>query len=63
LALFLTVALTSPARGQGGPPQIPGKSLTQPPVIDGVVDDAEWKDAASFEGLRDADTNQVVAER
>jgi len=27
-----------------------------------VVDDAEWKDVASFEGLRDADTNQVVAE-
>src|SRR5713101_5373448 len=61
-ALILSVALTSAAQGQGGAPQIPGHSLAHPPAIDGVVDDAEWKDAASFEGLRDADTNQAVAE-
>src|SRR3989442_7844492 len=62
LALVLSLALASAARGQRSAPQIPGRSLAHPPVIDGVVDDAEWKDTASFEGLWDADTNQVVPE-
>lgn len=61
-ALILAMTLSSAAHGQGGAPQIPGKTLTRPPVIDGVIDETEWKEAASFAGLRDADTNQVVAE-
>lgn len=60
LALVLSVAPAPAARAEA--PQIPGRVLIHPPTIDGVVADAEWKDAASFEGLRDSDTNQVVAE-
>lgn len=62
LALFLAIPLTPAARAQGAGPQIPGRLMSHPPVIDGVVGEDEWKDAASFQGLRDADTNQIAPE-
>lgn len=46
--LLLLLALCGIGSGWADVPQVAALRIDQPPVIDGNLDDACWKDAASF---------------
>lgn len=60
--LFLNIALHTEgaSRAETKPKEIPGLKTAQPPTIDGVLDDACWKNAPQATGFTDERTGKMA---